>query len=346
MTTSGSDADSGAETRPGKVTIYDVARRAGVSIATVSHVLNRPERVSAATRRKVLEAVDHFDFVPKAVAVSRARRGAGRIGVIAPFTAYGSYQPRLLGLLGALASHPIEVVVFDCGEPVGAESPALASLPMTGQLDGLVVMGPPVSDDVVARIVRRSLPTVLVDTTHPALDRVLVDDRAGGRLIGEHLVARGDRRIAFVHELPDVVLASTAGELRLQGCREALTAAAVDDWTIELIRVDNSLAGGRAAAEIRGRGEPPDCIVAHHDTLAAGVWQGLTAGGWRMPGDVGLIGYDGSDLAEALGITTVGQPFRRTGVEAVGLLLSRLEGYAGPPREVMLQPEFVPGATS
>ena len=65
-----------------------------------------------------------------------------------------------------------------------------------------------------------------------------------------------------------------------------------------------------------------------------------------MPGDVGLTGYDGSDLAEALEITTVRQPFRRTGVEAVGLLLSRLGGYAGPPREVMLQPEFVPGATS
>lgn len=347
MTTSGSGDQPGPPARPGKVTIYDVARRAGVSIATVSHVLNRPERVSAATRAKVLEAVDHFDFVPKAVAVSRARRGAGRIGVIAPFTAYGSYQPRMLGLLDALASHPIDVVVFDCREPVGAASPALASLPMTGRLDGLVVMGPPVSDDVVARIERRNLPTVLVDTTHPALDRVLVDDRAGGRLIGEHLAARGDRRIAFVHELPDVVLAPTSGELRLQGCREALTAAGVQGWTIERIRVDNSLAGGRtAAAEIRGRSEPPDCIVAHHDTLAAGVWQGLTAGGWRMPGDVGLTGYDGSDLAEALEITTVRQPFRRTGVEAVGLLLSRLGGYAGPPREVMLQPEFVPGATS
>ena len=93
MTSSGSGAEPGASHPSGsstsKVTIYEVARRAGVSIATVSHVLNRPERVAAATRTKVLEAVDHFDFVPKAVAVSRARQGVGRIGVIAPFTAYG-----------------------------------------------------------------------------------------------------------------------------------------------------------------------------------------------------------------------------------------------------------------
>lgn len=351
MTSSGSGAEPGASHPSGsstsKVTIYEVARRAGVSIATVSHVLNRPERVAAATRTKVLEAVDHFDFVPKAVAVSRARQGVGRIGVIAPFTAYGSYHPRLLGLFDGLAASALELAVFDCRAPVGAASPTLESLPMTGRLDGLIAMGLPVSDEVVERTMRRGLPTVLVDTTHPALDRVLVDDVAGGRLIGEHLVARGDRRIAFVHELPEVVLTQTAGELRMQGCGDALVAASAADATIRHIPVANSLAGGRAAAaEIRGWDERPDCIVAHHDTLAAGVWQGLTSAGWQLPADVGLIGYDGTDLADALGITTVRQPFHRTGMEAADLLLSRLDGYAGPPRTVLLQPAFVPGATS
>ena len=96
-----------------KVTIYDVATAAGVSISTVSLALNTPERVSAATRDKVLVAADELGFVPKADAVTRARRGVGRIGVIAPFSSYPSFARRLNGVFSALREEALEVVVFD-----------------------------------------------------------------------------------------------------------------------------------------------------------------------------------------------------------------------------------------
>src|SRR3954447_12679967 len=94
-------------------TIRDVAGSAGVSVSTVSLVLNSPERVSDPTRQKVLAAVDALGFVPKAEAVARARRGVGRVGVLAPYSSYPSVARRLTGMLRAVGGRPVEVVLFD-----------------------------------------------------------------------------------------------------------------------------------------------------------------------------------------------------------------------------------------
>src|SRR5690348_11983269 len=94
-------------------TIYEVAELAGVSISTVSLALNRPERVAAATRTRVLAAADQLGFVPKAAAVSRARKGVGRVGVVAPVTSYSSYMRRLAGVLEGFRDEAVEVCVYD-----------------------------------------------------------------------------------------------------------------------------------------------------------------------------------------------------------------------------------------
>jgi len=111
---------------PDKVTIYEVARRAGVSIAIVSHVFNRPERVKSSTRERVLDVVDELGFVPKPTAVSLARKGVGRIGVLAPFTSYSSYATRLNGIFEACAGRAVEVVVFDAPSGHHGRVPAAA----------------------------------------------------------------------------------------------------------------------------------------------------------------------------------------------------------------------------
>jgi DNA-binding LacI/PurR family transcriptional regulator len=153
---------------PTPVTIYDVAAEAGVSISTVSLALNSPTRVSDATRQRVLRAADALGFVPKADAVSRARRGVGRIGVVAPLTSYASFARRLNGVLRAVQGQPLEVVVFDQQSAAATALPLLASLPLTRRLDGLVVMGLPLEESVATRLVSLELPTVLVDLRHPS----------------------------------------------------------------------------------------------------------------------------------------------------------------------------------
>ncbi|MBX6390706.1 MAG: LacI family DNA-binding transcriptional regulator, partial [Frankia sp.] len=107
-------AQGGATRVPGEhATIYDVAGLAGVSISTVSHTLNRPHRVNPATRQRVLDAIDALGYVPKETAIARARKGVGRVGVLAPFTSYESYRRRLRGILLEAQGEATEIVIYD-----------------------------------------------------------------------------------------------------------------------------------------------------------------------------------------------------------------------------------------
>ena len=168
---------------PSRVTIYDVAAEAGVSISTVSLALNTPARVSARTRQRVLQAADTLGYTPKTEAVAKARKGVGRIGVLAPYTSYASVARRLSGVLRAVGDQPIEVVVFDQESAAHSASPLLASLPLTGRLDGLVIMSLPLEEAVAQRLLTMELPAVLVDVRHPDFDSVHTDDVSGGRLV-------------------------------------------------------------------------------------------------------------------------------------------------------------------
>jgi DNA-binding LacI/PurR family transcriptional regulator len=306
------------------VTIYEVADHAGVSISTVSNVLNKPDRVSPATRERVLAAVDELGFVPKVQAVSLARRGAGRIGVMAPFTSYGSYLRRLSGLLTAATELELDVVVFDHESAALASSPALASMPVHGRLDGLIVMGLRIEDAIAERLRERHLPTVAVDADSVLFSRVVIDDRDGGRVAGQHLRDKGHRRVGYLLERQVSDYESQAIK-RLAGFREVITAAG---GTLTVAGSDNSVAGARhAAAELLdGPGERPTAIMAHHDALAVGVLLAARDRGLRVPQDVAVMGFDDGEMATAADLTTVRQPFEESGSTALSVLLGHLGG--------------------
>jgi LacI family transcriptional regulator len=330
-------------TRP---TIYDVASRAGVSITTVSHALNKPHRVGAATLQRVLAAIDDLGFTPKADAVSQARKGVGRIGVLAPFTAYASYRDRLAGVLRGTESQSSEVVVFDQPSANFSTAPLLSSLPTTGRLDGLLVMGLPLDESMARRLIERDLPTVLVDSLHADFCSVNVDDEAGGRLVGERFAARGYRRIAYVSEQQKSLDYLSPGQLRIRGLVRALRAAG-GSGDVPHVIIENSLAGARRAAiEMVATGSVPEAILAHYDDLAAGLVTGFRSAGLRVPEDVAVVGYDDGRLAEALDITTVRQPFVESGRLATALLLDRLGGHRDAVQHVTLPGQLVVRGTA
>jgi DNA-binding LacI/PurR family transcriptional regulator len=330
------------------VTIYEVAERAGVSIATVSHVLNRPDRVGASTRQRVLDVVDEMGFTPKPTAVSLARRGVGRIGVVAPFTSYASYATRLTGVLETCSARSVDVVVFDVPSVAAALSPLLRSLPVTGRLDGLLIMGVPLEDAMARRLARRKLATVLVDSLHKDLTWVNVDDEAGGYQIGRHLVERGHSRLVYVSQGQRSTEYTSPAQLRMQGIIRALREAALtEDALRHWIVPANDMAGGReVAAAIVAEVGMPAAVIAHHDGLAAGLLAGFRAADCSVPEDMAVVGYDGTELAEALEMTTVEQPFAETGRIAAGLLLGLLEETQRPAQQVRLTPTLVVRATS
>lgn len=329
----------------GIATIYDVAARAGVSISTVSLVLNVPGKVSPGTAERVRQAIDELGFVPKTEAVARARRGVGRIGVLAPFSSYPSFARRLNGVFRAVRGQPDEVVVFD--QRSAAETSLLSSLPLTRRLDGLLVMALPLDDDLAAGLIRRRLPTVLVESVRPGFSTVVIDDVAGGRMVADHLVARGHRRLAFVGERQQSHAYVSQSESRLRGFREGLAAAGVDLPADQVRLVRHSAdAAGAAAGELLDRLDPPTAVFAHDDLLAAGVWRAATGRGLAVPADLAVVGFDDSDLAEHLGLSTVRQPLEESGQVAAELLLARLRDPAATTRDVALALTLVPRASS
>lgn len=321
-----------------RVTIYDVANRAGVSISTVSLAMNAPSRVTPATRKKVMLAADDLGFEPKSEAVSRARRGVGRIGILAPFTSYPTYGRRLNGVLRATRGTPLETVLFDLESAATSASPLLGSLPLTGRLDGLIVMGLPLEDAVADRLREQRLPTVLVDAEHDGFDTVQVDDHAGGRLVGEHLLGRDARTFAFFGEQQQSHRYVSPAERRLAGFRDGLAGAGLTRTSVHVSLVEHRRAvADRGALQLLQTLDKPTAVFAHDDVLATSVLRAARHLHLRVPDEVAVVGFDDSELAAALDLTTVRQPFEESGRTALQILLHRIAEPDASIRDVTLK---------
>ena len=324
----------------GRVTIYTVADRAGVSISTVSLALNAPHRVSAATRERVVAAATQLGY--HSGGGRRARGSTLRVAVAAPFTTYPTYFRRLSGMLRREPRGAIDLMTHDLPSAASAASPLLDSLPARDDVDGLILMGVPLGGAALRASAQARLPVVLVDVRRaaPAFDRiptVLIDDEAGGAAIAAHLRERGHRRAVFLHDPQRSFDYVSAGMLRHEGLRSALDIVPVE-----------AASGEHIAPALRAAliADPTiTAVVAGHDAMAAKAWEALRGMGRRVPDDVAVVGYDDGDLASALGLTTVRQPLEESGRTAVNLLLDAVaEGSRA--NRVVLMPELIVRASS
>lgn len=298
-------------------TIYQVASAAGVSISTVSLAVNHPERVRPETLRRVLAVADEIGFTPKERAVIRARRGLGRIAAVGPFSSYPSYQRRLAGALAEIAGAPSELVVHDYEDVAVSGSPLLSTLPVRGQVDGVVIMGVEVDDEVARRLADR-LPTVLLDVRHELLPSVLVDDLAAAREVGELFRARGHRRVAFVGEVEATPFAASPVDRRLQGLRAGFGEEGVDSYLLP--RTEDAAEGAVDAILAAPAADRPTAVFAYRDMVGLRLLRALRRRGVRLPEEIELIGYDDEEAAAATGLSSVAHPFEESGRHAVRLL--------------------------
>lgn len=316
--------------RPGRVTIYDVAERAEVSISTVSLVVNAPHRVKAETRERVIAAATALGYRM----TSGRRIGAARIAVAAPFTAYPSYLRRLAGMLRRARDAAVDVIPYDLDSAAAADEPLLETFPARTDVAGLVVMGVPLGG--AARRASRAarIPVVYVDVVPSGADiggpAVLVDDRDGGVQIGRHLAGLGHRRVLFVHEAQRSGAYVSAGMLRVEGLTEHLELASFPVPSTG--RVDARVL---RAAEDAGA----TAVVANHDQFAAAVMaaQRARADAPRLA----VVGYDDGEVARALDLTTVRQPFEESGRVALERVLGLVADPAQPHDTVRLAPALV-----
>jgi LacI family transcriptional regulator len=332
-----------------RATIYTIAERAGVSISTVSLAINHPQRVSDATRKKIVEVARSLGYRPDGA--WRARTGARPVGiaVAAPFTSYPSYSRRLSGILARLRDSGIDVMVYDLESASAAEAPLLDALPIRAGVDGIIVMGVPLSREGGAKLADWGPPLVLLDASDPQTPSVLIDDREGGRLVGEHLLGLGHTRVAFVHDPQRSLEYVSAGMERAAGLLGIFEKAGLSDAVVaveapQAQRAMDASADAPLAAAVVASGAT--AVFASHDELASRTRAALAAQGLRVPEDVSLVGYDDGPLALGLGLTTVRQPFEESGRVAAEVLLGLMSGTGTDPVPVTLGVELVVRAST
>jgi LacI family transcriptional regulator len=345
-----SPADTG-RSGASPVTLYDVARLAGVSTATVSRVVHGLDRVADSTRARVREVIDRLGYVPDGAAQSLSRRQKHIIGLVgverlAPLQydiesmSLLFYDEILRGVEQRIRYHNWSLLFTYLREETKEDLRRLQSL--SGKVDGLLIGEGIVPSDELARLAER-LPVVVVagDPAEEAADVVTADNRSGSAALVRHLIGvHGRRRIFHVDGPPS---APDAKERRL-----AVSEVIQQHHGVALVGSHSgrfSVQSGEEAAEkiLSERAALPDAIVCANDQMAIGVLQALARGGVRVPEDLAVTGFDdifpGSLFEPSL--TTVHQPMRLLGERACARLLDRIAQPDLPPQVELLPTSLV-----
>jgi LacI family transcriptional regulator len=314
------------------VTIIDVARLAGVSVSTVSKVINDRYGVAPETYDKVMDIVSDLGYESSLVASSLRRNSTNVIGILVP--EFEPFSTELLkGISSAVEGTGYELLAYSGNlehNQVGWERRSLSRLAGT-LIDGAVIVAP------TASVTDATIPVVAVDphTGKTGPSTVEADNVGGARAATQHLIDLGHRRIAHVRGRTDLVSA----QLREQGYREALVAAGLE-FDPELVRVGGYRAAETtdAARDLLTRPDRPTAVFAANDLSAIRVMEIAHELGLRVPEDLSVVGFDNvPEAANAVpALTTVAQPLHQMGAEAVRLLLGLLAG--GTSEEHLLLP--------
>lgn len=319
---------------PSGVTIRDVAAHAGVSIATVSRVLRGTAPVADATRDRVMASVADLRFTPSPLGRALAEGRHAANGIVFPDLSGPYYADVLLGYEEEAGELGRSVLILSTHGRDAA--PEIMVRELAGRVDGLVLLGRTVSDDVITELSERGLPIVLLARPAAgAVDSVKAENVESARALTAHLLEHGHRDLAFLGDAdrsPDTLE-------RWSGFSAALAAAGLTPAAV--VRGGFSEEEGRRAAHELIRIGLPDAVVCANDELALGLVAGLHAMGVTVPGDVAVTGWDDVMAARYAGLTTVRQPMRELGAQAARMLDLRIRGDGGQVRHEVLTTELV-----
>ena len=315
---------TGVSVRP---SVRDVAAHAGVSVGTVSHVLNHPERVSEATRKRVEGAIASLGFVRSETARRLRDRGSSVVGVVVHDVSNPFFTEAARGIEDRLRESGY-VPMLCSSDADSAREQEILSLLVGMSLRGVIIMPSATTLDRLGMLVERGIRVVLLDHPPiPEMSTVVGDDVAGARAAISHLLEIGHRRIGFVNG----PLAIRQAKDRHDGVLKELTARGLDP--VEVLqdiesevgsRSFNAASGAAGTARLLDAPLPPSAIFCANDQMAIGAMREIRRRGLSIPGDVAIVGYDDISFAAELitPLTSVNQPMREMGVAAAELLLA------------------------
>lgn len=308
-----------------EINMADVARRAGVSVATVSRAMRGLPGVGEATRARILEIADELAYVISPEASRLSGGQTRRVGVVVPATEKWFYGEMLAAIERRLREADLDVLLYQVSDPA-VRARFFQDLPTRRKVDGVILIALPLPQEEVDRLDLLGVEVVVAGGRIRDFPHVEVDDRAIARDAVRHLTDLGHERIGMLrstiygdeHWAPDV--------LRLEGYLLGLADAGLTDRPEYIVSVPFTPADGVVGTQqLLALPEPPTAIICFSDEIAFGALEGARRAGLRVPEDVSIIGIDDHPLAEALGLTTVRQDVAAQGTRAAEMILRRLE---------------------
>ena len=321
-------------------TIRDVARLAGVSIGTASNVLNQKPQVGEALREQVLAAARELGWRPNGLARSLRQRRTGVVGLCVPLTSSAYFAALVEAFEEQAAGLGYAIMQVLSHSDPSLEVARLETL-LARRIDGLVLVPSAEPSRSLDLVVRSGVPCVVVDRLpdDQRFDTVTIDDRRAMRLVVEHLLSLGHRRLLFTVRYPELVTTRA----RIEAFEASMREAGPGARGRVLARRDDPDAFAADLERVLAEVEPPTAIIASNSILAQWTLRSLGLSGRRWPDDLSVVAFDEPTWAElvAPALTCVRQPVQAIARHAWQLLLDRLAGSSGPSRHVILEAELV-----
>ena len=328
------------------VTIYDLAREAGVGIGTVSRCLNNHPSVSEQTRAKVLAVVRRLNYQPHAYAQRLASKRTNTISAIIPYFTNYFFVQVLQGVQDKAAELGFDLILYGVNHPSQAEYYLRRSL-HRGHVDGVMFFSMKFPESFVAKFQQINLPLVLVDAYHPNFDSINVRNREGAMRATKHLIGLGHRNIAMIN----ASLETQPARERLDGFRAALEEAGI---TFSMERVFASAGGGQdgfnreagrtllreMVRNTAGR-ERVTAVFIASDVQAIGALEAARELGVNIPRDLAIVSFDDIELAQHAQLTTMRQPMYEMGVLALERLVARMKNPGSAATLTSFMPELI-----
>jgi len=322
-------------------TIKDVADHAGVSVTTVSHVINRTRRVDLKTEQRVWRAITALGYRPNLLARSLRRRETKTIGLIVPDNSnpYFAELARAVEDAGFAKGYSVILCNSDMSE---SKEVAYIALLISKCVDGVILISSAHKREKLNEFIQAGIPLVTVarELDDLPVDQVLMDNKQGGYLVGKYLTALGHRRIGCIAGPRD----ETPSADRIVGLRQALYEAGVDLPAHRIIRGDFTYESGRQAMAALLRREPNlTAVFAANDRMAIGAMNYLWQTGVRVPEDISIIGFDDIPVAAMTcpPLTTIATPKTDFARISVSMLIERINKQRTEPARIVLPTHLV-----
>lgn len=306
--------------------IVEIAKKAGVSPATVSRALRGMQHVNERTRTRIIEAAQSLGYpIRPDLLPANATTKTNTIGVIAPFISRWYFSQAIAGVEQALREAGLDLLLYNFAQ-VDARQRVFQQKKLVGKVDGLIVISLPPTEKEFAQILGLGIPVALVGIPDKRVSCVSIDDIAGAEMAAEYLIEMGHRKIATMVGQNSFAFEFEVADQRRLGFLNALERNGIDfDPAFEIAAGFDSHTAELAMDEFLRRKDLPTAIFCQSDEMAYGVLRSISKKGLRVPEDISVIGYDNHDFSESIGLTTIAQPVQFLGQLAATQIMAKIE---------------------